>query len=672
MTRARRIGHHERVAGALRGRAGAVAPALVFVAGCGIRAGIVFGPSHAPSPGGWATQVGLFGFPVVLGYLLRWRVPASPVGPALAWVGAAPAAVYTFESWGETLTTAHPWPAAELVYTLKLGAWVWNLAGFVWLCLVFPDGLLPGRRWRAVVGWAVAAGLFLNAALSFFEPVHSGDQRPTYLFVTRVPAPVFAVIGVTGFGGVLAVLAAGVVSLVLRYRRGSELVRGQLRWLMLGAGSVPVLLAGGWLAEMLGVPVGVAYTGFLVAMAALVPSAIAVAVWRHDLLDVDRLLGASLSWLLTTLVSAAVFAVVVYGTADLVGAGTQLGPIAAAFVTAMCLLPLHRLVNDLVGQLVDRERTVMLARVGEFVQRVRDGTAEPEEAEDMLRSVLGDPKLRLLVRLPTSPDGAYVDLAGTPVDLDAGAPRVRLLTGDSEMGALVLGARSARGLRRARDVAVLARLPIEVSRLRLELRLALDDARASRERLALATAAERARLARDLHDGAQQHLIAVGMRLRSVQRELDPAQPAHRDLDVAVSTLADTVGELRRLAHGVRPSRLDDGLATAIKALAAQSPVPVEIDAADVDVSEAVATTAYFVVAEALTNALKHAQASAIRVAVTRRGTTGLSLEVSDDGVGGARGSFGLTSIRDRVAALGGELTLASPAGGGTRLEVTL
>jgi len=655
--------------GARRRRTGAAAPALVFLAACAVRAAVVFGPPREPSPGDWAAQVAVFCFPVLLGLLLCWRVPASPVGPALVWLGAAPSAVFAFESWGETLTTSHPWQGAELVYVLKLGAWVWNLAGFVWLCLVFPDGLLPGRRWRAVVGWSVVAGLFVNATHAFFTT--AAEARPTERFAVRLPDPAAVAIGLLGFAAVLAALTAGVVSVVVRYRRGSERVRVQLRWLMLGAGSVPVLLAGGWLAQAFGASTAVAYTGFLAAMAVVVPAAITVAIWRHDLLDVDRLLGASLSWLLTTLLSAAVFATVVYGVAEPLGAGTELGPIAAAFVTAMCLLPLHRLVNELAGRLVDRERTVMLARVDEFVQRVRDGSAEPEQAEAVLRSVLGDPRLRLLVRSPSSPSGAYLDLNGTAVSPAADVPQVRFTTGSSEIAVILLSVSSARALRRAREVGARARLPIEMTRLRLELRLALDDARASRARLALATATERHRLAQDLHDGAQQQLIAVGMRLRSVQRQLDAAQPAHQDLETAVSALADTVTELRRLAHGVRPSRLEDGLAAALKALVAQSPVPVQIQVDDIEVSEAVATTAYFVVAEAMTNALKHSGASEISV-VVGHSSGALGIEVRDDGLGGAHAGFGLTSIHDRVTALGGTLALHSPAGAGTRVEVTI
>ena len=455
---------------------------------------------------------------------------------------------------------------------------------------MFPDGLPPGHR-RRIVCAAVACGVFVNAAVSFDPGSDRASAAVPHPVVVRLPGPVRALELVLAYAALLAVLGFATSRLVLRYRRGGEVVRQQVRWLMLGAATVPVLLAGGWIAQGLGAPTVVAYAGFLIAMLVAVPAAVAVAVLRYDLFDVDRLLGSSLAWLLTSLVSAAIFAGVVYGAAQFLGAGSRLGLTGAAFVTAVCLLPLHRVLSNAVGRLVDRERTVMVARVHEFVQRVRDGRAEPEGTEGLMRSVLGDPSLRLLIRLPGSPAGDYVDLTGNPA---SGAPdrtRIPLLTDGSEAGVILLGAASARRVRRAREVAVLARLPIEVSRLRLELRRALEDARSSRARLALSAAAERHRLARDLHDGAQQQIIAVGMRLRSVQRQLDPALPAHADLDAAVATLSATVAELRRLAHGVRPSRLDDDLATALKALVADSPVPVDITVDDIDTSEVIATT---------------------------------------------------------------------------------
>lgn len=240
---------------------------------------------------------------------------------------------------------------------------------------------------------------------------------------------------------------------------------------------------------------------------------------------------------------------------------------------------------------------------------------------------------------------------------------------------------SKRRVRRAREAVIECRLPIDVSRLRLELREALDDARDSRLRLAEAAATERRRLERDLHDGAQQQLIAIGMRLRSVQRRLHDDPGAVADIDLAVKSLEATVADLRRLAHGIRPALLDDGLATALAKLTADIPLPIEVNIGDVEVSEVVATTAYFVVAEGITNALKHAAASQITVDVRAEGDL-LRIEVADDGTGtatpGARPcgdtpvGRGLSSLTDRVAALGGRVTITSEPGRGTTLLAVL
>jgi signal transduction histidine kinase len=246
-----------------------------------------------------------------------------------------------------------------------------------------------------------------------------------------------------------------------------------------------------------------------------------------------------------------------------------------------------------------------------------------------------------------------------------------LQTGDSVVGALVLGTTSARRVRRAREAAVEARLPIEVSRLQLELREALAEVRTSRARLMDEVNAERHRLERDLHDGAQQRLIAIGMRLRSVQYQLDPGVPAYRELDEVVETLEDTVVELRRIAHGVRPSRLDDGLAVALRHLVADSTLPVDLVVPELEVGESAATTVYFTVGEAIANALKHARATRISISV---GLTDQVLRavVRDDGVGGAEEGFGLTSLRDRVASVGGQFTVDSPPGAGTSITVEI
>jgi PAS domain S-box-containing protein len=196
---------------------------------------------------------------------------------------------------------------------------------------------------------------------------------------------------------------------------------------------------------------------------------------------------------------------------------------------------------------------------------------------------------------------------------------------------------------------------------------------ASRARIVEAGDAERRRLERNLHDGAQQRLVALSLTLRVAEKKLgDGAADGRRLLEQANSELADALEELRELARGIHPAILTDrGLVPALEMLAARATVPVELS---VELTERlpnpVEAAAYYLVAEALTNASKHAEASAVRVRVSR-GDGAAVVEVSDDGVGGAdrrRGS-GLAGLADRLEALGGRLECESPAGGGTTLR---
>lgn len=219
-----------------------------------------------------------------------------------------------------------------------------------------------------------------------------------------------------------------------------------------------------------------------------------------------------------------------------------------------------------------------------------------------------------------------------------------------------------------------AALSIEIARLRVEVRLQLQEVEASRARIVEAGYEERRRLERDLHDGAQQRLVSLGLRLRRMQRSL--AREAHA-LSPALDSIVDEVGsaiaDLRQIAAGVRPARLDDGLSAALHDLARTAPVAIEVDANVPRVGASVEAAAYFVACEALTNAVKHASVSRIAVRALRENGS-LQLGVADDGVGGAtarRGS-GLAGLKDRVAAHGGSFRIASPAGGGTQIEVVL
>ena len=217
-------------------------------------------------------------------------------------------------------------------------------------------------------------------------------------------------------------------------------------------------------------------------------------------------------------------------------------------------------------------------------------------------------------------------------------------------------------------------LQSHVARLDAELVTRLQELRASRARLVNAGDAERRRIERDLHDGAQGRIVSVSLLLGRLRLKVEGDTEATALLDRAQSELRTGLAELRELARGIHPAVLTDrGLEPAITALASRSPVPVEVEADAERLLPSVEIAAYFVVSEALTNVAKYAQASAAKVSV-RRVDGVVRLEIADDGVGGAdatRGS-GLSGIADRVAALDGTIDIDSPPGGGTRVRVEI
>jgi len=197
------------------------------------------------------------------------------------------------------------------------------------------------------------------------------------------------------------------------------------------------------------------------------------------------------------------------------------------------------------------------------------------------------------------------------------------------------------------------------------------EMRRSRSRIVAAADEARRRLERNLHDGAQQRLVALLLQLRGAQRGTIPPDAA---VAAAVDELAAAVKELRELAQGIHPSALSErGLAAALRIVAARAPLPVELDVTETPLDTNTAVAAYYIVSEALTNVAKYAEATraAVRVRETERA---LVVVVEDDGKGGAdaSGGTGLSGLADRVAALDGAFSVDSPRGGGTRLRAEL
>jgi signal transduction histidine kinase len=274
-----------------------------------------------------------------------------------------------------------------------------------------------------------------------------------------------------------------------------------------------------------------------------------------------------------------------------------------------------------------------------------------------------------------SPNGTYVDTSGRLAVLREGDDRARtpVRRGDLALATLVHDKTLGERPDLLESVIGAAGLSIEIARLRVEVRRQLAEVEESRERIVTAGYEERRRLERDLHDGAQQRLVSIGLALRHLQGQL-PAETAQTEIiDSTVDEVARAIAELRELARGVRPAALDEGLAAALQALASRSRLRISVEATGERFEEQFETAAYFVASEALANAAKYAGASRVSVTAQRRNGN-LVVSVCDDGVGGAVPSpgSGLAGITDRVAALGGSVSVASPSGHGTEVTAEL
>jgi signal transduction histidine kinase len=296
---------------------------------------------------------------------------------------------------------------------------------------------------------------------------------------------------------------------------------------------------------------------------------------------------------------------------------------------------------------------------------------------DALADALGDPTLQLAYWVPTQ--AAYVDADGQPLRIDP-PPEGKITTTIEKDGTRVAAIVHDADLADERDlmqaVGAAAALTLENERLDAELRAHVDELRASRARIVTAQYEERRRLERDLHDGAQQRLMALGINLRLARDRVGADAESAALLDGSLEELNEATRELRELARGIHPAALTDrGLASALNGLAGRSPVQVElrVQTPDRRLPSPVESAVYFVVAEALTNAARYAQARKVKVTVARNNGQ-VDVQVSDDGVGGADPAHGsgLRGLSDRVAALDGRLELTSADGDGTTVTAKI
>jgi len=318
-----------------------------------------------------------------------------------------------------------------------------------------------------------------------------------------------------------------------------------------------------------------------------------------------------------------------------------------------------------------------LARLGvaELMVKLRTEPA-PADLRNALARALRDPSLTLAYWLPEF--GAWSDLDGRPVELPTGA-NGRATTFIHREGAPVAVLVHDRALEDEPElldaVGAAAGIALENGRLHVELAARLEEVRGSRARVIEAGQKERQRLERDLHDGAQQRLIALSLELRLLEKQLGHQPEVGERLEEAQHQITASLEELRAVARGIHPAVLTGhGLAVALEQVAARASVPVRLTVKVGErLPEQVEVAAYYVVTESLANIGKHAQATAASVEIDQTSES-LVIQIVDDGVGGAdteRGS-GLRGLADRVEALGGRLRVWTPDGGGTRVKAEI
>ena len=608
-----------------------------------------------------------------VGVLIVRRVPDNRVG----WVFCATGLVgcvnlVTWQYADVDLHTAHHLPAvtAALVINNVIGE---ETAG--WLAvslLLFPDGRLPSRRWRPVLtGVVVGMGALVIADL-----LRPGRNAPPFEAVSNP----FGVPGARGLmnaldlgGWVLVVtgIAAATASLLVRLRRARDLERQQVK-LVLAVGALAAAVTAAVMTSWFvwpqgGLPARMAVIG--VAFAAF-PLAAGFAILRRGLFGVDVVINRTLVYAAVTALLALAFAGTVLLLGIVLGRGSRWTTAVATLVTAVAFRPVRARMQDTVDRRFNRARYDASARMATFLQELRADRVAPEDIEGLLRDVMSDPTLELRFFLPDSQN--RVDVAGRPVlaARDEGRARVPITRGGLLLGHVVHGTSDADRQALLGHLVEIGGLALEMVRLRVELRRQLAEVRASRARIVTATNEERQRIERDLHDGAQQRFVSVGLALRHAQHALGAAAPeVSSALDGAVAEIGVAIDELREMARGLRPAQLDAGLGTALRELASHAPLPVEVHVSGQRPNPGVEVDAYFTACEGLTNAVKHARANRVVLSAARHDGR-LVVSVVDDGVGGATpgAGSGLTGLLDRVAAQGGTLRITSETGAGTTL----
>ena len=640
------------------------------------------------------------------GNVIGWFVLG--VGAGMALMGSASAYAVLGIAYPGTL------PTPELMAVLAEWSFVPVYAAIVFMLLLFPSGMLPSPRWRpfaalvllatalALAGFVVHPRLIAlpapgGASLMVANPLGIDSLGPVLSTV---------LIGTLDSWGVVTttLLAAATVSLAVRYRSGGRKVRKQIKWIMVSA----VVLTVGQLAALLGIaatgtesnPVTtVAYAVVPIVALLGIPALITVAILRHGLYQIDVIINRAIRYGLLSAALTAIYVLIVVGIGTTAGyAGGPLLNAAAALAIAVLFQPLRRRAQLLANRIVYGQRATPYQVLSDFAQDMAD-QLDVDVALDRLASVLaaatGAVRVEVWVRVgprlrpqATWPHGstpsAPVPLAGSAVlpAFDAATRAVAVRHGDELLGAITLHKPRNEPVSATEDkllehLASQAGLVLRNVRLTAELHARIDDLRASRRRLVQAQDTERQRIERNLHDGAQQQLVALNVQLTLLEDVADDPGEVREITGELRAGLRAALDDLRALARGIYPPLLaDQGLSAALHAQAGKAPLPVEIEADGIGrYPREAEAAAYFCILEALQNVAKYARASRATVALSCPDRH-LGFTVTDDGDGfdpaKTTHGTGLQGMADRLAAVGGTLRVDSAPGAGTTISGTL
>jgi signal transduction histidine kinase len=632
----------------------------------------------------------LFG---VVGSLLLSRLPGNRVGGLLLFGAAVTAGSFAA---GELMTylvregvTDGPVVVA-MGFLSSLGWLVGTFSVVLFLPMLFPDGHLPSRRWLPFAWLCAVVLAFLGVSMLFGQDILTGSSDDAVIanpfFMPAVAGLEIpdAVFGLTLIG----LLVGSVASLVVRFRRSSGVERQQIKWVALAVAFLASSFVLSTVASGIGLN-GDLIDSIVTGIAFItLPVAVAVAVLQYHLFDLDLVVKKALvAGALVLLVIAAYAAVV--GLLGVITSGNE----SSGFVFTVALLlglafrPVTRFARRIADRVVYGRRATPYEVLTEFSERVGESYATEDvlgRMAQILGQATGAGSARVWLRLgaelrpaaswPTDPEPAVVaSVAHEVLPTIEGETVVEVRDRGELLGALSVAMppsdpmnASKEGL--VRDLASQAGLVLRNVRL-------VEELRASQRRLVTAQDQERRRLERNIHDGAQQQLVALSVKTR-LARDLTPRDPARAAemLTQADAEIQRALEDLRDLARGIYPPFLvDEGLAAALDAQARRSPVPTTVRSGGLGrYAPEVEAAVYFSCLEALQNVAKYAEASSASVTLSQSNGH-LTFEVVDDGrgfdPGAERSGTGLQGIADRLGALHGEVTIRSELGAGTRVR---